>query len=1268
LPPLGRGIPPALASLVQRCLEKRREDRFRGTHDLGLALEAVLQAPSGALPEEERSPYPGLSSFKERDARVFFGREAEVRALWEKLRSRNFLAVIGPSGAGKTSFVRAGVVAHRPPGWRAFVMTPGAQPFRGLMRALGPKLAGDSEALGLLADVEEPGTAMELLARWRQGDAEGLLVVDQLEELFTQNPPVVQERFAALLGDLASRADVHVLLSLRDDFLVRCGEQEPLAPVVQDLTLLLGLKPEDLRRAIVEPARERGYAFEDDALVAEMLESAEGARGALPLLAFAVARLWDKRDRDRMLLTRVAYEEIGGVAGALAQHAEQTLERVGLETEPIVRELFRNLVTAQGTRAVAEREQLLSVFPEQEVAGQVLDQLIDARLLTSYEAVEPAQGPPAQSVGGAGLDRKVHRIEIVHESLLRAWPRLVRWQAQDEEGAVLRDQLKQAAHLWEEKGRPDDLLWTGASEREFELWQGRYPGKLTALEDEFAQVMVHRARRRKRLRRLAMASAVVGLSVVAGAIAVSRQQAVEHARRAEAEALRAEAGKLLAMGRTHLEPDGTAALAYARGSRELFDTHEARMLALEALWRGPVARVLPAERTARELGLRGDPNGIARIALSPDGRWLATLSGSNRQILLFPREGGPPRALPRGPDGNARVLAFGPRGDVLVTGGSGESLRFWSFPDLRETRRAELGGLWSEGFNFGRSLLTWTRMPEGDSDLFRSWPLPDGEPTVLGTFSYSGRWSYDPGGAAFAYGRGRTVHLRSLDPAQPFGARMLGEARDDVQDVTFAPRGDRLASLDRSGEIRLWSTAGGTKDPLRILQGPKYQFSLLQFDPEGRLLTQWGPNNGLTLWDLDGPPDPEPVVVGRLVPAPGLSGTFGPGGRWLATSYGIDTVEFWPLETPWTRAIRGLSSAIWHMAFTSDSRWLATCAWGQPARLWPMSAALGSSRDLLPAEPCVSPATHPTRGQVLVGTTRGEVLLFPTAGGPPRRLPGGWGEATQVSPVGFDPGGRRAFASPYSGGRGFSDPEDRVFRVWGLESGQERVHSVAHLTDGNWDAARHMGFAFDGSVYGPLGKGGHVVRLILPPEPGGEISSEPIVRAGSVVSSLSPDGRLLLVRASESPQSHNMDFEELLLFDLERHTSRRITTHGTRLSTAARIDLSGRVIVTGDVDGVVRVGPVTGQEPHLLLGHEGMILSVAVSPDGRWIASVSEESIRLWPMPDVSRPPLHTLPHAELMAKLDTLTNLHVVRDSTSSNGWKLEVGPFSGWNDVPTW
>ena len=210
----------------------------------------------------------------------------------------------------------------------------------------------------------------------------------------------------------------------------------------------------------------------------EMLAEVEGERGALPLLAFAMARLWEKRDRENGLLTRQAYHDIGGVGGALARHAEETIDRIGHERVPIVRELFRNLVTAEGTRAVREWDELLSVFDESQrkPAEEVLRELIDARLLTSYEVREDEREP-------------TRRVEIIHESLLANWPRLVRWQTQDADGAQLRDQLRQAAAPGTSTDGTDDLLWTGRAYREFSVWRERYPGGLTEIEEAFAKAM-----------------------------------------------------------------------------------------------------------------------------------------------------------------------------------------------------------------------------------------------------------------------------------------------------------------------------------------------------------------------------------------------------------------------------------------------------------------------------------------------------------------------------------------------------------------------------------------------------------------------------------------------------------------------------------------------------------------------------------------------------------------------------------------------------------
>ena len=143
----------------------------------------------------------------------------------------------------------------------------------------------------------------------------------------------------------------------------------------------------------------------------------------------------------------------------------------------------------------------------------------------------------------------------------------------------------------------------------------------------------------------------------------------------------------------------------------------------------------------------------------------------------------------------------------------------------------------------------------------------------------------------------------------------------------------------------------------------------------------------------------------------------------------------------------------------------------------------------------------------------------------------------------------------------------------------------------------------------------------------------------------------------------------MAIHDLVEGSSRDVPSHGQAISIGPTLDPTGRFIVSGDTTGVVRAGPVSGEEPHLLLGHEGPVWAVAVSPDGRWLATSSDDhTIRIWPMPDMDKPPFHTLPYEELLAKLRSLTNLRVVEDPETPTGWKVEVGPFLGWQEVPTW
>jgi WD40 repeat protein len=450
-------------------------------------------------------------------------------------------------------------------------------------------------------------------------------------------------------------------------------------------------------------------------------------------------------------------------------------------------------------------------------------------------------------------------------------------------------------------------------------------------------------------------------------------------------------------------------------------------------------------------------------------------------------------------------------------------------------------------------------------------------------------------------------------------------------------------------------------------------------DPEGRYVAAAGVTgvDSLHLWNLHDPPDAAPAVLkwldaASLLEIPG--GWFEASGRWLVMTTGY-RLGFWPVATPRRRALPGYDGATLGLEFTPDGRWLASCLQGQPVRLWPLSPAHGEARSLWPTEPEFAPrgvlsgcnriAIHPAGTHVAVVTQLPfGVLLVPVAGGPSRRLRTDWDGENMGGQAAFDPDGRRAVACP-SFSTTFENSRRRALNVWDLASGRGRSVSLSAFTEPSWSCDA-VAFARDGTVL--VGGNGGILRVVLPDDPNAAPSAEALYVAGRAGFVMSRDGGKLLAFAARSPDAGGV--EELLLFDLLTRTSKRITTHGQRLSGAAVFDPSGRLIVTGDNDGVVRVGPATGEEPHLLLGgHSGGVTSVAVSPDGRWVASVSDGgAFNLWPMPDVTKPPLHTLPHAELMAKLGALTNVRVVRDPTSSTGWKLDVGPFPGWRDVPTW
>ncbi len=780
-----------------------------------------------------RAPYLGLEAFSEADADRFVGREREVDALSNRLRTTALQIVVGASGTGKSSFVHAGVVPALPPESRVVTMRPGSRP--------GETLAARIAAAGGAAD-----------------GAPLVVVVDQLEELFTLcRDEAARELFCSAVDALASAPDgrVRVICTLRDDFMMRAAALPVLGPRIAASLFLLGNPArEDLIRTIVEPARRVGYELSDPELAPEMADAVAGHAGALALLSFTASRLWELRDRQFHRLTRRAYEAMGGVGGALGLHAEQTLAALGAEERRLVREAFRHLVTAEGTRAqlsVADLDQVLA-SPS---AGAVIDKLVAARLLVIAEHEDGA------------------RVEIIHEALLDAWPRIRQWIREDADRARMRDQVRSAARQWDERGRARGLLWRDDALAELELWRIRYQEHgLTSTERAFADASRAAAARGRRVRRLASAAAFAALAIALAIMFWLRGEAA-HQRRLVQEQL----------VRSYLE----------RGQQALLGGDvEAALESLEAAYRmgnrSPAVRFMMARaresKEAELVTLGGHAGQVWQATFSPDGARILTAGQDAAVHIWDPATGRELHALRE--HAPPVVAVWSPDGEIATADATG-TIRLWT----GEGRlRASIAG--------ARSAT--------NSVAFTS----DGV-----------RFAVARDDGSVAIGDTRAGELRATWKADP----------GSVYAVAFDPPGARVVTSAESGTPVVWSIEGRELAKLEGHTGPVWQ---AVFDPAGeRVITAgldrtarvWDAHSGKVIHRLLGHEDRLTSVA--------VDGH----GRRLATASADTTVRIWSLDTGEALAtLRGHTAQVNAVVLAPDDQLVTTASDGT-ARVWDLT-------------------------------------------------------------------------------------------------------------------------------------------------------------------------------------------------------------------------------------------------------------------------------------------------------------------------------------------